>query len=75
MKRGFPSCWFVQQSSPAGTGGNGDISGFELNKEGFGGSFGKVLVLVLVLILGVGWESCCIPKARVKLPSATGLQL
>lgn len=47
MKRGFPSSWFLKQSSPAGTAGNGDISGFELNKEGFGGCFGKVLVLSL----------------------------
>lgn len=50
MKRGFPSSWFLKQSSPAGTAGNGDISGFELNKEGFGGCSGKVLVLSLGML-------------------------
>lgn len=47
MKRGSPSSWFLKQSSPAGRVGNGDISGFDLNKEGFGSCFGKVLVLGL----------------------------
>lgn len=76
MKRDFPSSWFLKQSSPAGTVGNGDISGFDLNKEGFGGCSGKVLVLslgTLCLWCGLGKLLHSQSQDKIKLPIVTGL--